>query len=195
MPDVSPQIAEITRKAKITDYLRRRGVELVRAGKNMRCRCPLPGHSKDNTPSFYVRTMPDGGEMFKCFGSCGLAGNIFTLIRLMEGVTNGVIVRRLADQAGIKLDGRRPVDSSDEIKTDPLPYETDAAFSIEDDMITRASLYVLDFMQTHGTPDAIEKGCLFYKKIDEARGDDDKIYELMKFLKNSILEYGAGEGT
>lgn len=87
-----PQITELCRRVKITDYLNNRGVQLFQRGNRWSCKCPLPTHD-DHTPSCYIRTLPDGTELFKCFG-CGAGGNIITLMASIENTLRGAIVKK-----------------------------------------------------------------------------------------------------
>lgn len=93
MKALDPQIAEICRVVRITDYLETKGVNLIKSGKRTRCLCPLPSH-KDTDPSFYITTLGDGTQLFKCFG-CHEAGNIITLMSKMEDESKGKIVKKL----------------------------------------------------------------------------------------------------
>jgi DNA primase len=92
MKTLDPQISEICRRVKIVDYLRQKGVNLIKGGNRWRCLCPFPDH-KDHDPSFYIRTAPDGAEIFKCFG-CGKSGNILSLISGIEGESKGKVVKK-----------------------------------------------------------------------------------------------------
>lgn len=92
MRKIDPQITEICRRIKITSYLMSKGVELIQGGGRWRCVCPLPDHD-DHDPSCYIRTLPDGTELFKCFG-CGKGGSILTLIAEMEKVTKGSVLKK-----------------------------------------------------------------------------------------------------
>lgn len=55
-----------------------RSQDLERAGKRYRCRCPLPDHPGDSTPSFTVYS-----DHFYCFG-CRVAGDAIKFVLLME---------------------------------------------------------------------------------------------------------------
>lgn len=66
--------------------------------------CPLPGHSKDKTPSFHIY---EGENRFKCFG-CGKAGSVLDLQMELTGQTFSEALRALADLAGIKLEPLTP---------------------------------------------------------------------------------------
>lgn len=190
---VDPVVARVTRDAKIVDYLEARGVEVLRVGSGFKCKCPLPGHD-DRTPSFYVRVMPDGGEVFRCWG-CGRKGGIVSLIRIIEGGTNGGIIRRLAEKQGVKL-GRLRRDDGAEIRVEPVQSDVDALFSEEDYLVGEASSYVQAFISTVRTEDAVNKATMFYRRLDEARGDDDRMHELFEDLKRAIQQYDyAGDSN
>lgn len=161
---VDPQITDLCRRVRISDHLTSKGVTLVRAGSKVKCSCPLPTHKDDRTPSFYVSTMPDGTELFKCFG-CGQGGNIITLIRLMEGGKNGHIIGRLAKSIGVSLS---PFSHPIDIQLDPTNDEVLRAFCDEDAINQEIADYALEAMTIHkGSPDIIDKVSEVYKILDE----------------------------
>lgn len=183
MKPLDPQITEICRILKITDYLRTRGVELIRSGSRTRCLCPLPTH-QDHDPSCYIRTMPDGAELFKCFG-CGASGNIITLMAAIEGKNKGQIVKRTSAQLGIVLTTQL------DIKIDPLPEEIDTVFCEEQDVSGDIARYAVRFMQEHPTTDAINKVSRMYEMLDKMTriGDDLGIIKYYQMLVKIIEEY------
>ncbi len=71
-------------------------VELTRAGKHMKARCPF--HS-EKTPSFNVS--PERG-MYHCYG-CGAGGDMFTFIEAIEGVDFKGALKILAAKANVEL--------------------------------------------------------------------------------------------
>lgn len=82
------------------------GVPLRRRGKRYAGRCPF---HQDKDPSFSVS--PDKG-LYHCFG-CGKSGTAFTYVVEREGLTFDEAVKKLADRAGVSLDGideRKPTD-------------------------------------------------------------------------------------
>jgi len=75
---------------------------LVRHGRQLVGRCPLPGHD-DTSPSFTVH--PDK-QLFYCHG-CHRGGDLFTLAMHMLGTDRfGDVVDALALEAGIERSGR-----------------------------------------------------------------------------------------
>lgn len=178
-------ISEICIRVKISDYLMEKGHEVIRSGRRIRCKCPLGTH-RDSDPSFYITTMPDGAEVFKCFG-CDKSGNIITIMHLLgKGEKKGDIVRRLAASAGVKL-GK----FNDGVRTEPHPHDIMALFCDEDDVSATISHIALLFMHTHKSTDAINKVSRLYEMLDELsdRGDLRGIAEVREKLYAVIREY------
>jgi DNA primase len=71
-------------------------VELSRAGKHMKARCPF---HNEKTPSFNVS--PERG-MYHCYG-CGAGGDMFTFIEAIEGVEFKDALKILAAKANVEL--------------------------------------------------------------------------------------------
>jgi len=187
---VDPAITEICRRARISDYLKARGVVLIPTGRGFKCCCPLPGH-KDDTPSFNITTSPrDGAEVFKCFGSCGLFGNIITLIHLMEKEKKGAIIKRLAAEQGVSVGDYSPVEVVDPLKDDIISY-----FCQEDERASDISEWCLWFLDSQkGNEDAVNKVSRIYQRLDRMieTGDWKGIRELERRLKNIIAQYQGG---
>jgi len=70
--------------------------DLKQAGRNWKCCCPF--HT-EKTPSFVVS--PEKG-IFRCFG-CGVAGDVFKFIMLIEKISWIEAVRKLAQKSGIQI--------------------------------------------------------------------------------------------
>lgn len=178
---VDPQISEICRRAKVSDYLVSKGVEIVRRGRKVSCCCPLPTHGhKEKTPSFFISTTPDGTELFKCFG-CGQFGNIITVMRIMEGETkNGPIIGRLARSLSMKLG---VYDEATVIE--PLSETVLASMCNEDQLSFRISAYAIGFLEAHGrSDDSINKISEVYKAMDDMieRGDNRALQKTLELL-------------
>ena len=92
-------VAEIKRRIEIAEYVGR-SVTLRKSGRNFRGLCPF--HT-EKTPSFYVFT--DRGT-WRCFGSCGEGGDLFTFVQKRENVEFPEALRLLAHEAGVELSAR-----------------------------------------------------------------------------------------
>ncbi len=90
--------SEILRVKEAVDIVALIGerVKLTRAGKNFKGLCPF--HS-EKSPSFFVT--PELGR-YKCFG-CQEAGDCFTFLQKVEGISFAESLRELAKRAGITL--------------------------------------------------------------------------------------------
>ena len=92
-------VAEIKRRLEIAEYVGR-SVTLRKSGRNFRGLCPF--HT-EKTPSFYVFT--DRG-IWRCFGSCGEGGDLFSFVQKRENVEFPEALRLLAREAGVELSAR-----------------------------------------------------------------------------------------
>src|SRR5262249_52511095 len=75
-----------------------RYVPLKRRGARMMARCPFHAEKSE---SFGI---PLGQKYFKCFG-CGKGGDVFVFVAEMERIDKVEALRRLAEEAGIRLSG------------------------------------------------------------------------------------------
>lgn len=76
-------------------------VALHKRGKDLVGLCPFHG---EKTPSLHVH--PDKG-FFKCFG-CGVGGDVFKFVQLLEGVPFPEAARILAKRAGVEVEEETP---------------------------------------------------------------------------------------
>ncbi|MDP9364972.1 MAG: CHC2 zinc finger domain-containing protein [Chloroflexota bacterium] len=80
------------------------GVVLEKRGKQLACRCVLPGHDKEKTPSFYVDPQK---QVWYCHG-CKRGGDVFTLAMHYLGTSSFAdVIANLAPEAGIAEDRRK----------------------------------------------------------------------------------------
>jgi DNA primase len=94
-------------------------VQLKKAGTNYKGVCPF--HS-EKSASFIVSPSK---QIWHCFG-CGLGGDIFEFIKLMENVEFKDALKTLADRAGVELKKPTPEQAQFEQKKDVL-YEINLA--------------------------------------------------------------------
>jgi len=71
-------------------------VKLRKAGANMMGLCPF---HREKTPSFAVHPTK---QIFHCFG-CGVGGNVFKFVMLIDNLTFPEALRRVAEKAGVQL--------------------------------------------------------------------------------------------
>ncbi|MBI3831322.1 MAG: DNA primase [Planctomycetes bacterium] len=117
MPGVfSEELKRRVREANdLVDVIRSYGVELKRAGRNMKACCPF---HNEKTPSFNVN--PEG-QYFKCFG-CGKSGDVFSFVMDHERVEFPEGFRILAERAGIAVEFDPALASKHKKETDFKSY-------------------------------------------------------------------------
>ena len=184
---MSAQIDQICQSYKIVGYLQSKGIEPTFRGKKTRYRCMLPNHTKDNTPSFYVTEMPDGREVFKCFG-CGASGGIIALIRMMENhKSNGVVIRKLAKILHLNLDY-----IADTSSIEPSPELVLNRFCEEDGFSFHIANTAKEYIKANWTSeDAVNKIAMVYRQIDQMieEGREKEIVALFEKLIHAIETY------
>ncbi|MFN8508745.1 MAG: DNA primase [Dehalococcoidia bacterium] len=89
-------VSEIKAKLDLVEYIGRH-TRLQKAGRNFRGLCPF--HT-EKTPSFYV--FPDRGT-WRCFGSCGDGGDLFSFAQKRENLDFRGALQQLANEAGVQL--------------------------------------------------------------------------------------------
>ncbi|MDD3729779.1 MAG: DNA primase [Endomicrobiaceae bacterium] len=98
---ISDHIIDQIRTSSSIEYVIQEYVpDLKKSGKNWKCCCPF--HS-EKTPSFVVS--PEKG-IFRCFG-CGVAGDVFKFVMLIENIPWIEAVRKLAQKSGITIEERK----------------------------------------------------------------------------------------
>lgn len=79
------------------------GVQVKRRGMKSWCRCPLPGHPGDNTPSC---SFDDKGR-FYCFG-CGVGGTSIDMTMKLFDLTAREAAVRICTDFGVEYENTRP---------------------------------------------------------------------------------------
>ena len=185
MLPLDPQITALCVNLKITDYLRSRGVDVLRSGYRWKCKCPLPGHPNETDPSFYITPLSSGVEVYNCFG-CDSKGGLISLISAIEHEKKQDVINRLAAEYGVTLGKFDPA-----VRIEPTPFEIDETFCEEQDASRQIAQYGVQFMRTNITDDAINKISRLYEIIDKKtrEGDLAEIARYKMLLEQSIEEY------
>ena len=182
MTDAPAQVREATDlKSLVSRY-----VELKRAGKRWVGLCPF---HREKTPSFGVHQ--DG--YWKCFG-CDDGGSCFDFLMKIEGIGFGEALRRLADEAGISLDGKArsiPVKAAgNELGAECRWYWQGVRGRLNQrayelmDLVHRAERY----MMNGGKDEAkIEKACLVAFTLEDIALDLWKDIDMIRDADTSVL--------
>lgn len=94
-------VETIKRQLDLVEYIGR-VTPLQRSGKSFKGLCPF--HT-EKTPSFYV--FPERGT-WRCFGSCGEGGDLFTFVQKRENSDFREALRVLAAETGVQLIAEDP---------------------------------------------------------------------------------------
>jgi 5S rRNA maturation endonuclease (ribonuclease M5) len=82
---------QILRENPLDAYLASRGIKLIGAGSERKCKCPL---HKDKSPSMSVNLKM---QVWTCYAGCG-GGSVLDLMSRLEGVSVGELMKRLGDE-------------------------------------------------------------------------------------------------
>ena len=121
------EIDEIKSKLDVVDIVSEK-VRLQRAGRNYKANCPF--HS-EKTPSFIV---DPGRQSWRCFGSCGVGGDVFSFVMKTENMEFPDALRMLAQRTGVELRGYKKNESRDsyfEINKIALDFYKDSLLTDE----------------------------------------------------------------
>ena len=94
-------VAEVKQRISLTDFVSRT-IKLQKSGRNYRGLCPF--HT-EKTPSFYVF---EDTATWRCFGSCGEGGDIFSFLQKRENMNFREVLEVLAREAGVQFSPRTP---------------------------------------------------------------------------------------
>ena len=94
-------VAEVKQRISLTDLVGRT-VKLQKSGRNHRGLCPF--HT-EKTPSFYVF---EDSATWRCFGSCGEGGDVFSFLQKKENMDFRDALEVLAREAGVQLVSSTP---------------------------------------------------------------------------------------
>lgn len=89
-------VETIKRQVELVEFIGR-STPLQKSGRSFKGLCPF--HT-EKTPSFYV--FPERGN-WRCFGTCGEGGDIFTFVQKRENTDFRGALRILAAEAGVEL--------------------------------------------------------------------------------------------
>lgn len=89
-------VETIKRQVDLVEFIGR-STPLQKSGRSFKGLCPF--HT-EKTPSFYV--FPERGN-WRCFGTCGEGGDLFTFVQKRENTDFRGALRLLAEEAGVEL--------------------------------------------------------------------------------------------
>ena len=177
-------VDDIKARLDIVEVVAKHVPDLRRTGNNFSARCPF---HQERTPSF--RVFPDR-QSWRCFGACGVGGDVFGFVMKAEGIDFGAALRRLAQMAGVALPEPR---AAAERRQNPI-FEVNAAaqrlfreaFDADRGSVARA------YVRRRGVSD--EAAAAFGLGYSGA-GDDDLLRRLEAMGYTRELTLGAGLAT
>ena len=137
----------------ISDYI----TDLKKAGRNFKCCCPF--HT-EKTPSFVVS--PEKG-IFRCFG-CGVSGDVFKFVMLIENISWVESVKKLAEKNGIRIQETYSAKYSVSEKTKIFELlESTARFYNRCLLDTKSASFAREYVKQRGiTDDSVRKFMIGY---------------------------------
>ncbi len=118
-------------------------VSLKRRGKNLVGLCPF---HNEKTPSFTV--YPENGS-FYCFG-CGVGGDVFSFVRLIENLDYIDAVKLLAERSNITLPQDGYDDSMEKLKNTIFEINREAARFYHSYLMSPEGKWALDYLTGRG---------------------------------------------
>ncbi len=118
-------------------------VNLKRRGKNLVGLCPFHG---EKTPSFTV--YPENGS-FYCFG-CGVGGDVFTFIKLIENLDYVESIKLLAEKSGVAIPENGYDDSFSKLKNTIYEINRETAKFYHNYLMSDAGKWALDYLTGRG---------------------------------------------
>ena len=109
MAMIAPETLELIRSRLDIVELVGECVQLTRAGRNMKGRCPF---HQERTPSFIVS--PER-QTFHCFG-CGEGGDAFSFVMKTDNITFVESVEKLAERVGVKIEASKTLSADDRVR-------------------------------------------------------------------------------
>lgn len=125
-------------------------VDLKRRGKNLVGLCPF---HNEKTPSFTV--YPENGS-FYCFG-CGVGGDVFSFVRLIENLDYIEAVKLLAERSGVALPQDGYDDSLQKLKNTIYEINRETARFYHQYLISPQGKWALDYLLGRGLSPATIK--------------------------------------
>lgn len=164
-----PIIERIRESVNIVDVIGRY-VTLKKRGRNYLGLCPF--HS-EKTPSF---TINPEKQIFHCFG-CGTGGNVFTFLMRYENLSFVDVVKRLADETGIKIPVSQEVQRQ-QSESEQFFRANEVAENFYHQQLKQAPAMVQEYLQRRG----ISAETLAQFKLGYASGEWDG---LLKYLERN----------